>query len=115
VPPTSLPSTSTRLLGPNGVFILTGVPGPEPPAPFDASGLMRRLVLGNQTIVGTVNAGRSTYERAVDDLGAFHRRWSDQLDKLITARHPLAQAPELLLGRASGIKDVVSIGVGAAS
>lgn len=103
---------ATRLLGPNGVLILTGVPGPEPPAPFDASGLMRRLVLGNQTILGTVNAGRSLYERAVADLTSFHERWPEQLESLITGRHAIEQAPDLLVARSDGIKDVISLAVG---
>jgi threonine dehydrogenase-like Zn-dependent dehydrogenase len=102
-----------RILGPNGVFLLTGVPGSEVPKVLDSSAMMRRLVLGNQIVLGTVNAGRSTYEAAVQSLGAFHRHWPEQLSALVTGRHPMEQAHDLLAGRSSGIKDVISVGTAA--
>jgi hypothetical protein len=36
---------------------------------------MRNLVLKNQVVFGTVNAGRETFEAAIRDLGVFMRRW----------------------------------------
>jgi threonine dehydrogenase-like Zn-dependent dehydrogenase len=108
----SLAMETTRVLGPNGVFVLTGVPGPEPALPFDSSALMRRMVLGNQLIVGTVNAGKSTYEQAVASLVAFNRRWPHELAALVTGRHPIERANDLLAGRSAGIKDVISLGNG---
>jgi threonine dehydrogenase-like Zn-dependent dehydrogenase len=101
---------TTRVLGPNGVFVLTGVPGREPPGTLDVSALMRRLVLGNQVLLGTVNAGRGTFEAAADNLAAFHRRWPQELAALVTGRHPIEEANGLLAGRPAGIKDVVSVG-----
>lgn len=98
-----------RVLGPNGVVVLTGVPGPEPVKPLDASGLMRQMVLGNQLILGTVNASRGAYESAVASLGDFHRRWPSELAALITKRHPLEDTPDLLTSPSSGIKDVVAL------
>ena len=109
----SVAMETTRVLGPNGVFVLTGVPGREAPAPLDSSALMRRMVLGNQVLLGTVNAGRSTFEAATDNLAAFHRRWPQELAALVTGRHPIEAANDLLAGRSGGIKDVVSIGNGA--
>ncbi len=96
-----------RVLAPNGVFILTGVPGPEQPRPLDASGLVRQMVLGNQLLLGTVNAGRSTYETAVETLQAFQHRWPAELAALITGRHSLEDVSELLTARSSGVKDIV--------
>jgi threonine dehydrogenase-like Zn-dependent dehydrogenase len=96
-----------RVLGPNGVFVLTGVPGPEQARELDVSGLMRQLVLGNQLVLGTVNAGRGAYESAVESLAAFHRRWPSELAALITERRPLEQAPELLQNGSHGINEVV--------
>jgi threonine dehydrogenase-like Zn-dependent dehydrogenase len=96
-----------HVLGPNGVFVLTGVPGPEPPRPFGSSELMRQMVLGNQLILGSVNAGKRAYESAVESLETFHRRWPAELSALITGRHPLEQVPELLTEHSDGIKDVV--------
>ncbi|MBV8734010.1 MAG: glucose 1-dehydrogenase [Solirubrobacterales bacterium] len=98
-----------NVLGPNGVFVFTGVPGPEQAKTLDASALVRQMVLGNQLILGTVNAGRGAYESAVATLGAFHRRWPVEVAALITKRHPLEEAPDLLTARSHGIKDVVSM------
>jgi glucose 1-dehydrogenase len=98
-----------KVLGPNGVFVFTGVPGPEQAKPLDASALMRQMVLGNQLILGTVNAGRGAYVSAVASLGSFHRRWPAQVAALITKRHALEDARDLLIAPSHGIKDVVSL------
>jgi threonine dehydrogenase-like Zn-dependent dehydrogenase len=95
-------------LGVNGVFILTGVPGRKGPIEIDADLIMRNLVLKNQLVYGTVNAGRDAFEAAVSDLGEFHRRWPEPLAALITDRHPPDAVQELLLGAPAGIKRVVS-------
>ncbi len=95
-------------LGVNGVFILTGVPGRKGPIEVDTDLIMRNLVLKNQLIYGTVNAGRDAFEAAVSDLGEFHRRWPEQLSGLITDRHPPDAFRDVLLGPPAGIKRVVS-------
>ena len=95
-------------LGVNGVFILTGVPGRKGPIEMDADLIMRNLVLNNQLVYGTVNAGPDAFQAGVTDLVAFHRRWPEQLAQLITARHPAENAPGLLLRPPPGIKQVVS-------
>lgn len=97
-------------LGANSVFIFTGVPGRKAPVPVDTDLLMRNLVLRNQIVFGTVNAGRDAFEAAVRDLGVFHSRWPGALQALITGRHPLEAHRDLLLGRPSGIKNVLAIG-----
>src|SRR5206468_3052169 len=55
-------------LGPNGLYILTGVPGHHGPTPFDTDAIMRNLVLRNQCLLGTVNAGKDAFEHAITDL-----------------------------------------------
>ncbi len=45
------------VLGVNGFFIFTGVPGVKAPIEIDAEQILRNLVLNNQVICGTVNAG----------------------------------------------------------
>jgi threonine dehydrogenase-like Zn-dependent dehydrogenase len=97
------------VLGPNGVLVLTGVPAPEPPREEDVAATMRRLVLGNQVVAGTVNAGRSSYETAASSLLEFHRRWPGALRALITGRHALEEAPGLLTRHGGGIKEVVAV------
>jgi threonine dehydrogenase-like Zn-dependent dehydrogenase len=101
---------TVQSLGANSVFIFTGVPGRKAPVPIDTDVLMRNLVLRNQIVFGTVNAGRDAFDAAVRDLGVFESRWPGALRALVTARHPMEAHRELLLGRPSGIKNVISIG-----
>jgi threonine dehydrogenase-like Zn-dependent dehydrogenase len=96
------------LLAPNGVAILTGVPGRHAPADFDTDGLVRRLVLGNQVLVGTVNAGSDGFAAAIGDLATFDRLWPGPLRSLITGRFPIEAYRELLLDPPTGIKNLVS-------
>ena len=51
---------------------------------------MRRLVLRNQVLVGSVNASRDHFQLAVDDLVLAETRWPDHVANLITHRHPYA-------------------------
>jgi glucose 1-dehydrogenase len=99
-------------LGANGIFAFTGVPGHKAPSPVDTDRLMRNLVLGNQVVVGTVNAAREHYEAAIRDLGAFDARWPREVRDLITGRYPLADHRKLLFGEAGGIKNVFAVADG---
>ncbi|MBI5773432.1 MAG: glucose 1-dehydrogenase [Verrucomicrobia bacterium] len=95
-------------LGINGVFIMTGIPGPHAPLPVNAAQLMRNIVLKNQAVVGTVNADPQAFRDAIHDLGVFKQRWPAALAKVITARHRLDAHRELLTGKATGIKNVIA-------
>jgi len=97
------------VLGTNGVFVFTGVPGRKGPVELDTDRIMRNLVLNNQVVFGTVNAGRDAYEAAIRDLATFAARWPRPLRRLITSRTPLAGAPRLLTGEPAGIKSVVTV------
>ena len=97
-----------KVLGTNGVFVFTGVPGRKAPIEIDTDLIMRNRVLKNQVVFGTVNAGRETFEAAIRDLGTFMKLWPDAVRALITGRHPVAAYRELLLAKASGIKNVIS-------
>ena len=96
------------VLGVNGVFVFTGVPGRKTPIELDGSGLMRRLVLENQLVFGTVNAGADAYDAAVEDLARFDARWARPLRALITGRFAAEEAPRLLADPPPGIKSVVT-------
>jgi threonine dehydrogenase-like Zn-dependent dehydrogenase len=98
-----------KFLDTNGVFVFTGVPGRKAPVTVDTDLLMRNLVLRNQVVFGTVNAGRDAFEAAIRDLEIFHTRWPQVVNSLITARVPLEQHSDLLLGKAGGIKNVVKL------
>jgi threonine dehydrogenase-like Zn-dependent dehydrogenase len=97
-----------RSLGPNGVFVLTGVPGHAAPAEIDTDRLMRDVVLKNQVMLGTVNAGREDFEAAIRDLSLFATRWPDAVRALITGRYPIEAYADLLLTRQGGIKNVIT-------
>ncbi len=74
-------------LAPNGAYVLTGIPGGDRPLEIPGPQLIRRLVLGNQVMIGSVNAARDHYQMAVEDLAVGRLRWGSHVDKLITHRH----------------------------
>ncbi len=100
-----------RVLGTNGIFVFTGVPGRKAPMEVDTDLLMRNLVLKNQVVFGTVNAGAETFADAIRDLEGFVARWPAAVRALITGRHPMARYPELVHahGSSRGIKDVIAV------
>jgi threonine dehydrogenase-like Zn-dependent dehydrogenase len=99
-----------EVLGANGVFVFTGVPGRRGPIECNPDLLMRNMVLKNQLVFGTVNAGANAFVDAIADLDRFHARWPEQLRGLITGRYAPEAAPELLAGHLPPLKSVVSFG-----
>ncbi len=97
-----------RVLGHNGNYILTGVPGLQAFIQADPATLMRDMVLKYQVLLGTVNAGAEAFPAAVRDLQEFRRRWPEATEALIDGRYPPEQATELIFGRPTGIKTVIS-------
>jgi threonine dehydrogenase-like Zn-dependent dehydrogenase len=96
-------------LGPNGVFIFTGVPGRKGPIEVDTDYIMRDVVLNNQVILGSVNAPPQSFQAAIRDLGTFMQKWPDAVRALITARFPIDQATMPLAPGAGGIKNVIAV------
>ena len=96
-------------LGPNGVFIFTGVPGRKGPIEVDTDYIMRDVVLNNQVILGSVNAPPQSFQAAIGDLGTFMQKWPDAVRALITARFPIDQATQPLALGAGGIKNVIAV------
>ena len=97
-----------QALGANSIFVFTGVPGRKGPVEIDTDLVMRNLVLRNQMVLGTVNAGRDAFEAAIRDVAEFGRRWPAALRALISGRNAPERYRELLLGRPTGIKHVIS-------
>ena len=95
-------------LGINGIFVFTGIPAPEGNFSLAGNQLMRNIVLKNQVIVGTVNADKASFCNAIRDLGEFHRRWPQALERIISARYPIEKFQELLTGKMTGIKNVIA-------
>jgi threonine dehydrogenase-like Zn-dependent dehydrogenase len=48
---------------------------------------MRRLVLRNQVVLGSVNASRNHFQLAVNDLAQAQTRWHEHVAQLITNRY----------------------------
>jgi threonine dehydrogenase-like Zn-dependent dehydrogenase len=75
-------------LGKNGVYVLTGIPGGDRPLQLDGAELIRRLVLGNQVMIGSVNASRDHFQMAVDDLVRARLMWGHHVEQLISHHRP---------------------------
>ncbi len=96
------------VLGTNGMFILTGVPGQHGPVGVDTDRIMRDLVLKNQCVLGTVNAGKDAFQKAVEDLASFDAAWPAAVKSLITGRFPLERFAEPIQTH-MGIKNIIEI------
>jgi glucose 1-dehydrogenase len=96
------------VLGTNGLFILAGVPGEHGLVGTDTDRIMRNMVLKNQCVLGTVNAGKDAFQNAVDDLTSFHATWPEAVKSLITGRFPLERFADPIHDQ-TGIKNVVEI------
>lgn len=98
-----------QVLGPNAVFIFTGVPGRKAPIQVDTDLIMRDMVLKNQLVFGTVNAAPENFQDAIRDLGTFRQRWPSAVNAIITGRFSLDQAIDLVTSDKGGIKNVVAV------
>jgi glucose 1-dehydrogenase len=88
--------------------VLTGVPGLQDFVQSDPAHLMRTMMLKNQMLLGTVNAGPDAFASALRDLDAFRRRWPAVVRTLIAGCYPPEQAPDLIQDRPAGIKTVIA-------
>ena len=84
----SLAFAALRAIGSNGIFIFTRVRGHTAPVSLDGEAVMRDLVLENQLLYGTVNAGPPAFDAAIADLAKFEARWPGPLRELITGHFP---------------------------
>jgi threonine dehydrogenase-like Zn-dependent dehydrogenase len=96
-------------LGPNAVFVFTGVPGRKGPIPVDTDVIVHNMVLNNQLVLGSVNAPPQAFQSAIQHLGVFAQRWPDTLRSVITARFPMEHATEALEARPGGVKNVIAV------
>src|SRR6185295_3073480 len=71
----------------NGVYAVTGIPSGDRPLTLSGPEFMRRLVLRNQVMVGSVNASHDHFQMAVNDLVQAQIRWHEHASDLITHRH----------------------------
>jgi threonine dehydrogenase-like Zn-dependent dehydrogenase len=83
-------------LGINGLYVLTGIPGADRPINIEAAALMRKLVLKNQVMVGSVNESQKHFQMAVQDLKKARETWGNAIDQMITHQFPYQQFEEAL-------------------
>jgi len=98
--------SAARRLASGGIMCLTGIMNLSPTLDVDATALNRNMVLRNQVLFGTVNAGRRHWEQAAEALAAADPRW---LGGLITRRVPLTSWTEALDRHPEDIKVVVDL------
>jgi len=89
---------------PGGIVCLLGVTAPGREFKLDIGRINRAMVLGNETVFGSVNANRRHYELAAKALGQADQTW---LAGLITRRVPIERWLEALDRRPGDIKVVV--------
>jgi len=106
----SLSFAALPSIGQNGVMVYTGVPGGTVDVTIDAQRIMRDLVLENQLLYGTVNAGPGAFDHAIRDLAKFDARWPKQTRALITGRFPPETIGDVLSGGKDTIKAVIKFG-----
>lgn len=107
----ALDFTLVDRLGPNGVLVLTGIPdAASPPTSVAGGALFRDVVLGNQGIVGSVNANRTYFESGIRDLVVFEERWPGAVAEMISVRQPLSEARDVFGHRGGGgVKTVLTV------
>ncbi|HSW87265.1 MAG TPA: glucose 1-dehydrogenase [Rhabdochlamydiaceae bacterium] len=107
-----IPSLDFELLedlGTNGVYVFLGVARGNLPISVDGGTLMKNLVLNNQVLVGSVNAGRKHWEKGIEDLEKAGKKWPGVLEKIITRRVLFDHFDEVLIKHTPDeIKSVVS-------
>lgn len=92
----SLVLDSLRLVARNGVVALAGVTAGDRTAEARSDQINDALVLGNGTVVGSVNASMADCARAAQDLLVVQERWPGLLDRMITRRLPPERLDEAL-------------------
>ncbi|MGC4893863.1 glucose 1-dehydrogenase [Micromonospora sp. DT31] len=90
--------------GPSGIVCLTGVSSGGRRITFDAGALNRELVLENNVVFGSVNAGRRHWDLAAEALARADQSW---LTSLITRRVPVAAYREAYTPTGHDIKVVL--------
>jgi threonine dehydrogenase-like Zn-dependent dehydrogenase len=98
--------SAARRLASGGIMCLTGIMNLGSTLDVDATSMNRNMVLHNQVLFGTVNAGRRHWEQAAEALAAADPGW---LGALITRRVPLTSWTDALDRQPEDIKVVVDL------
>ena len=99
-----------ELLASNGVLCLLSVTGGQTMNPEPIDVINQRLVLGNQVVVGSVNANPRHFKMGVRDFAAIDRQWPGVLSQLLTDRIPWVDHKRWFSDRGDDIKATLEIG-----
>ncbi|MEU0288223.1 glucose 1-dehydrogenase [Streptomyces sp. NPDC006147] len=91
---------------PYGIVCLTGVSPRGRQLSIDAGTTNRELVLGNDAVVGSVNANLRHYQQAADALAKADPGW---LERIVTRRVPLERAAEAFTAQDEDVKVVITL------
>jgi threonine dehydrogenase-like Zn-dependent dehydrogenase len=91
---------------PNAVVVLTGISSGTRTVETSLDALNKTMVLTNETVVGSVNAGRRHYEIGAETLARADRDW---LARLVTRRVPMDEWHTALIRDPDDVKVVVDI------
>lgn len=90
------------ILGNNGIFVWTGIPGNKDAININAGYMMRDMVLKNQNLVGTVNAGYEDFKSAIQNLNVLSAKLNKFAEPIIQRYEP-SQYAQVLLNPVSDI------------
>lgn len=91
---------------PNAITCLTGISSGTRTLGVAADAINKELVLDNDVVFGSVNAGRAHYEQAADYLAKADRAW---LARLVNRRVPMTDWPAALERNPDDVKVVVDL------
>jgi glucose 1-dehydrogenase len=91
---------------PDAIVCLTGISSGTRSVEVETDAVNKSIVLSNEVVFGSVNAGLANYTQAADALSKADRGW---LAKLITRTVPMAEWPKALQRQPDDIKVVVDL------
>lgn len=86
-------------MAPNAVMVLMGLPettGEDQTLNIPAADIFRRMVMGNQVLVGSIKAGRDAFDSAVKHLQEIEYLHGNSLREILSDRYPFDQYHKLL-------------------
>jgi threonine dehydrogenase-like Zn-dependent dehydrogenase len=95
-------------LGINGIYVLTGIPAGHRPLTVIGAPLLQQVVLKNQILLGSVNAGIDDFKRGIQELGQANRQYPEEIARVITRKVPVDSFQEVFTSHdAEDIKAVI--------
>ncbi|HVA59269.1 MAG TPA: glucose 1-dehydrogenase [Mycobacteriales bacterium] len=91
---------------PNAIVCLTGISSGTREVGVAGDAVNKEMVLSNEVVFGSVNAGLANYQQAAAALAKADREW---LGRLVTRRVPMEQWPTALVRQPDDVKVVVDI------